>query len=1230
MMPSIPDSQLVQSILGILQAQFSSASRLYDLSIAGVQEASAPNTKASSAIGGSVGGFLPGQTFMVEAYTGLEALHCTSQWSILVLSTDAHFNLSKLLGKVCQLHTTLSDGSRVTTSGLIRQVALIGSEGGLARYRLSVVDWTWMLGQSVASRVWQDTGVLEIAESIFARYAPQAAWAVSDDVGPFLQDMHNQGNLSYCVQYRETDLAFCSRLLASQGLSWRMEEHAESAAKHRMVIFADSTQSGGQTSAFADNTSNASALGASGNAPAGRGIRFHRGAANEVQDSMQALAALRSLPSAIVTLLSTDYKSKSAVAASAPTNLPFGGKEAPQLESYLPQAPYAAGNRQATQRLAELRQQALEARHLRYGARTSVRSLRTGQRIHITHSPVAALSSADHPGLNVLATSHFGINNLPKQAKDSIAQLLGQAPKLLAGLLAELQAQASGAGGLGTESGFAAHLGAQSADSPSIHYSSSYGIDSSLSSASTSSTPLPLDHSAALLQAQAIGYANVCELLEAQLPWRPLLPRDAAGSTLQATPSAPGAQTALVVGPNGTDSDTSAGDVYTDKLGRIRIRLLWQGSLADADGSTSGSATCWVRVAQRSAGAGMGLQFIPRVGQEVLVQFLGGDINRPIALGALYNGQGEGGLRPSPAGADSKDSQGSDQDSNPFASSSDTRAAAQANLMAAGTGGKSPAWFGSAHGKHGQSEAGVSAGGQANSAAQWGIRTKEWGNTDLSAGYNQLVFDDNDGAVGGNQQRIHLKTTQSATELSLGHLVHAADNHRGSLRGQGFELRTDAYGALRAGHGLHLSTYSIQHSATTRDPAGDNSGALALLKQAKVLSETFSKAAGTHSTVKLASHVGSIDSNQSALDDKASPMAALYKMAATQVGHKDLDTAQGDAPKKQIAPKPETLPHSGDAILSLAGQGGLAAVAGQSLQLSNSETTSLMSGQDSQSITGGSLRVHTGQAIGILAGAVDKGEQGKGLTLIASKDPVRYEAQSNEIKIQAKQLINIQSANAHIDWAAAKKISLSTSGGANITIEGGNITVQCPGKLTVHASSKKFDGPAQMSYPLPVMPSSVPIPIKFALKLQDMSGAHGVAPKGEPWKIVVSDVKAGSGPVPPEIFNADEWRETLFSGSVGAEGDIKLSDDEQKELFQRVRMQPGAIWLVSGLTAMPLKPAQWSQKKGDVVPEKILDSLNFASDGRSLAEDKRDWLAELAKEDGEVQGLNSLKNKTEA
>lgn len=144
------------------------------------------------------------------------------------------------------------------------------------------------------------------------------------------------------------------------------------------------------------------------------------------------------------------------------------------------------------------------------------------------------------------------------------------------------------------------------------------------------------------------------------MPWRPQQAQAGSShplSALTGTAPAPGAQTALVVGPNGSEFDVSAGDVFTDSLGRIRIRLLWQGQMADSDGSTTSTASCWVREAQRSAGAGMGLQFIPRVGQEVLVQFLGGDIDWPIVTGALYNGQGEGGLKPTPARQTAKNDQ---------------------------------------------------------------------------------------------------------------------------------------------------------------------------------------------------------------------------------------------------------------------------------------------------------------------------------------------------------------------------------------------------------------------------------------------------------------------------------------------------------------------------------------------------------------------------------------------
>ena len=54
------------------------------------------------------------------------------------------------------------------------------------------------------------------------------------------------------------------------------------------------------------------------------------------------------------------------------------------------------------------------------------------------------------------------------------------------------------------------------------------------------------------------------------------------------------------------------------------------------------------------------------------------------------------------------------------------------------------------------------------------------------------------------------------------------------------------------------------------------------------------------------------------------------------------------------------------------------------------------------------------------------------------------------------------------------------------------------------------------------------------------------------------------------------------------------------------------------------------RKKGDVIPEKILDSLNFASDGRGLETGYRDWLSELAQADAGVKGINGLKPKTDA
>ncbi|MFX7879119.1 DUF2345 domain-containing protein, partial [Acinetobacter baumannii] len=72
-----------------------------------------------------------------------------------------------------------------------------------------------------------------------------------------------------------------------------------------------------------------------------------------------------------------------------------------------------------------------------------------------------------------------------------------------------------------------------------------------------------------------------------------------------------------------------------------------------------------------------------------------------------------------------------------------------------------------------------------------------------------------------------------------------------------------------------------------------------------------------------------------------------------------------------------------------------------------------------------------------------------------------------------KDELKVVSANMQVDFAAAKRIRVATAGGASITIEGGNITVECPGAITYKSAQRKFEGPVNTNYDLPLMPSNV-------------------------------------------------------------------------------------------------------------------------------------------------------------
>ncbi|APA88724.1 type VI secretion system tip protein VgrG [Paraburkholderia sprentiae WSM5005] len=92
-------------------------------------------------------------------------------------------------------------------------------------------------------------------------------------------------------------------------------------------------------------------------------------------------------------------------------------------------------------------------------------------------------------------------------------------------------------------------------------------------------------------------------------------------------PEVPGIQSATVVGPE-------MSEVHTDRLGRIRVHFHW-----DRYRTTEADASCWIRVSQAWAGKGWGVLAMPRVGQEVLVTYVDGDLDRPLVTGIVYNGE---------------------------------------------------------------------------------------------------------------------------------------------------------------------------------------------------------------------------------------------------------------------------------------------------------------------------------------------------------------------------------------------------------------------------------------------------------------------------------------------------------------------------------------------------------------------------------------------------------------
>jgi type VI secretion system secreted protein VgrG len=115
---------------------------------------------------------------------------------------------------------------------------------------------------------------------------------------------------------------------------------------------------------------------------------------------------------------------------------------------------------------------------------------------------------------------------------------------------------------------------------------------------------------------QSGEWGHHCEARGTEVPFRP--------EVVTPKPSVNGVESATVVGQKGEE-------IHTDEFGRVRVHFHW-----DRESKMDENSSCWIHVSQAWGGAGYGGSNLPRVGQEVLVDFLGGDPDRPVIVGRVY------------------------------------------------------------------------------------------------------------------------------------------------------------------------------------------------------------------------------------------------------------------------------------------------------------------------------------------------------------------------------------------------------------------------------------------------------------------------------------------------------------------------------------------------------------------------------------------------------------------
>jgi type VI secretion system secreted protein VgrG len=855
------------------------------------------------------------ESLMAEQFTGREAVNELFVFDVDALSVSTDLDLSMFIGEELTIALLQPDGSKRAWHGVCTQASWMGADGGVARYRLRLEPSLMLLRERRDSYIFQDKTALDIITELLGDY-PQLRYEI--DV---TQEMAPR---AICTQYRESDLEFFTRLLASEGLSWRFEhdqagddDGGDGQAKHRVVIF--------------DSTAKAPAT------PGSDTIRFHGVRATDADDAIDEFRARRQVQANAVSISSWDPEQLLAPAAEQQSSLDAG--ELPALAIYDGSGERIASDSGAADPHSQLMLQALELDNKVFEGAGAVRRLAAGHSFNLTQHE----RYPDGDGaFIVLAVAHEARNNFEAQIKS------------------------------------AAHTGIEAGT-----YRNTFSC--------------VRDSVAIVPRAMAAPHAS----------------------------TALGPQTALVVGLGDSVSTTMRDH-------QVKVQFAWQrgqgvnagGMSHDTDdkGNAPGDETSgtWVRVAEALAGPNWGSQFTPRIGTEVLVDFIEGDMDRPIVVAQLYTGS----------------------DAPPFAAGMDS---------------------------------GVNHAGTLS-----GIHSHNFD----GGGFNQWQLDDTPGQV-----RTRLATSTAATQLNLGYLIQQApaSAHRGAYRGSGFELRTDAWGVVRGGEGVLLSTTArAQQGSSVASTQLDVAEAVSLFKGAQDLGKRLTEAATQQNALFSKDAAKAQMDFIDLIDPKAKgkhPGAVNGQDAVkAKSGARDLDT---EKPVEKF----------GAPIVLME--------APANINWATPASTVVFAGQQLQWTTQSDLHMTAAHTVSsVAANAANFFTHSGGIQAIAGNGPVSLQAHTDQLEILADKAITVISVNDSIEIKAKEKIVLQ-AGQSSITLEGGNITFACPGNFTVKGGQHSFDGGAKSAPAIAKLPDSRLKLFHQTLRAVD---AHSGAPVANvPYKIEMQD-----------------------------------------------------------------------------------------------------------------------------